>query len=188
MWYVKDLFLFISLFLASNKIWPIILFNRYLLNKCIIFIIESLQSTHTYCIKWSSTQTLWGIFWNVSPVEFLLLANLLYTNLLFSIYCSTIWILPSTGGASRWQRSKMWRSPSSPQIHQKYIYMWKNSYRTPTERWQKTSDFLKGKKLLTYLAVWLTGSWCSSRVSGLCLWGGRAKFRTLVHQRPPGST
>ena len=29
--------------------------------------------------------------------------------------------------------------------------MWNNSYRTPTERWQKTSDFSKGKKLLTYL-------------------------------------
>ena len=37
----------------------------------------------------------------------------------------------------------MWRSPSSPQIHQKYIYMWNNSYRKPTERWQKTSDFPK---------------------------------------------
>ena len=45
----------------------------------------------------------------------------------------------------------MWRSSSSPQIHQKYIYMWKNSYRTPTEHWQKTSDFSKGKKLPTYL-------------------------------------
>ena len=45
----------------------------------------------------------------------------------------------------------MWRSPSSPQIHQKYIYMWNNSYRTPTEHWQKTSDFPKGKKLPTYL-------------------------------------
>ena len=52
---------------------------------------------------------------------------------------------------SRWQRSKTWRSPSSPQTHQKYIYMWNNSYRAPTERWQKTSDFPKGKKLLTYL-------------------------------------
>ena len=40
----------------------------------------------------------------------------------------------------------MWRSPSSPQIHQKYIYMWNNSYRTPTECWQKSSDFPKGKK------------------------------------------
>ena len=32
-----------------------------------------------------------------------------------------------------------------------YIYMWNNSYRTPTERWQKASDFPKGKKLPTYL-------------------------------------
>ena len=54
-------------------------------------------------------------------------------------------------GPSRWQRSKTWRSPSSPQIHQKYIYMWNNSYRTPTECWQKTSDFPKGKKMPTYL-------------------------------------
>ena len=51
---------------------------------------------------------------------------------------------------SRWWRSKMWRSPFSPQIHQKYIYMWKNSYKTPTEHRQKTSDFTKGKKLPTY--------------------------------------
>ena len=50
-------------------------------------------------------------------------------------------------GASRWRKSKTWRSPSSPQIHQKYIYMWNNSYRTHTERWQKTSDLPKGKKL-----------------------------------------
>ena len=45
----------------------------------------------------------------------------------------------------------MWRSTSSTLIHQKYIYMWNNSYRTPTECWQKTSDFPKGKKLPTYL-------------------------------------
>ena len=45
----------------------------------------------------------------------------------------------------------MWRSPSSPQIHQKYIYMWNNSYTTTTEHWQKTSDFPKGKKLPMYL-------------------------------------
>ena len=38
-----------------------------------------------------------------------------------------------------------------PQIHQKYIYMWNNSHRTPTEHWQKTSDFPKGKKLPMYL-------------------------------------
>ena len=54
-------------------------------------------------------------------------------------------------GPSRWQRSKTWRTLSSPQIHQKYIYMWNNSYRIPTERWQKTSDFPKEKKLPTYL-------------------------------------
>ena len=29
--------------------------------------------------------------------------------------------------------------------------MWNNSYRRPTERWQKTSDFPKGKKPPTYL-------------------------------------
>ena len=34
----------------------------------------------------------------------------------------------------------------------------------------------------------MKGSWCSSQASGLCLRGGRAKFRTLVHQRPPSST
>ena len=48
-------------------------------------------------------------------------------------------------------RSKTWRSPSSPQIHQKYIYMWNNSYRTPAKRWHKTSDFPKGKRLPMYL-------------------------------------
>ena len=45
----------------------------------------------------------------------------------------------------------MGRSPSSPQIHQKYINTWNNCYRTPTERWQKTSDLPKGKKLPMYL-------------------------------------
>ena len=45
----------------------------------------------------------------------------------------------------------MWRSPSSPQIHQKYFYMWNNSDRTPSECWQKTSDLPKGKKVPTYL-------------------------------------
>ena len=29
--------------------------------------------------------------------------------------------------------------------------MWNNSYRTPTECWQKTSDLPKGKKLPMYL-------------------------------------
>ena len=57
----------------------------------------------------------------------------------------------TVGGASRWWKSKTQRSPSSPQIHQKYIYMWNSSYRTPTECRQKTSDFPKGKKFPTYL-------------------------------------
>ena len=49
------------------------------------------------------------------------------------------------------RKSKTRRSPSSPQIQQKYNYMRNNSYRTPTERCQKTSDLPKGKKLPTYL-------------------------------------
>ena len=68
-----------------------------------------------------------------------------FLNLRLKIFKRTI----VRGGASRWQKSKTWRSPSSPQIHQKYIYMWNNSYRTPTECWQKTSDFPKGRKLPT---------------------------------------
>ena len=51
----------------------------------------------------------------------------------------------------RWRKSKTRRSPSSPQVYQKYIYTWNCSYRTPTECWQKTSDLPKGKKLPTYL-------------------------------------
>ena len=51
----------------------------------------------------------------------------------------------------RWWNSKMQRSPSSPQIHQKYIYTWNYSYRTHTECWQKMSDLPKGKKFPTYL-------------------------------------
>ena len=49
-------------------------------------------------------------------------------------------------GLSLWWRSKMGRSPFSPQMHPKYICMW-NSYRTPTECWQKTQDFQKGKTI-----------------------------------------
>ena len=36
-----------------------------------------------------------------------------------------------------------------PQIHQNYIYMWRDSHRTSTECWQETSDF--GKGIDTYL-------------------------------------
>ena len=67
------------------------------------------------------------------------------------LLCCLKTLIKRTGGSSRWHRSKTWRSPSSPQIHQKYIYMWNNSYRTPTECWQKTSDLPKGKKIPTYL-------------------------------------
>ena len=34
----------------------------------------------------------------------------------------------------------------------------------------------------------MTGTWCATQASGLSLWGGRAKFRTLVPQRPLSST
>ena len=44
----------------------------------------------------------------------------------------------------------------------------------------------KARNSPTYLAVWLRGSWCYGPASGLSLWGGRAKFRTLVQQKPPG--
>ena len=37
--------------------------------------------------------------------------------------------IKKSGGPSRWRKSKTWSSPSSPLIHQKYIYMWN----TPTE-------------------------------------------------------
>ena len=67
------------------------------------------------------------------------------------IVCVFLCFKNCMGGASRWQKGKTWRSTSSPQIHQKYINMWNNSYRTPTECWQKTSDLPKGKNLPTYL-------------------------------------
>ena len=40
---------------------------------------------------------------------------------------------------------------------------------------------------LLFWAVWMTGSWSSGRGSGLCLAGGKAEVRILVHQTPPGS-
>ena len=47
--------------------------------------------------------------------------------------------------------------PSHEYIRNTSTCGWENSYRTPTERWQKTSDFSKGKNLPMYLAVWMTG-------------------------------
>ena len=39
----------------------------------------------------------------------------------------------------------------SPQIHQKCIYMWNDSHRMSTERWQRISDIWKGNKISLYL-------------------------------------
>ena len=81
----------------------------------------------------------------------------------------------------------MWISPSSPQIHQKYIYMWNSSYRTPTERWQKTSDFPKGKKLTTYLDRAKGKRKNRDKEWGwdLHLWEGAVKEEKFPHTRKP---
>ena len=63
-----------------------------------------------------------------------------------------------------WKLNSLWRRRSPLEV---YKYTWG----------------VKRKK-----AMWLTGSWCSSWVSGLSLWSGRAEFRTLHHQRPHGPT
>ena len=63
-----------------------------------------------------------------------------------------LWFIQEERGETfKMAEDETWRSPSSPQIHQKYIYMWNTSYRTPTERWQKTSDLPKGEKIPMYL-------------------------------------
>ena len=81
----------------------------------------------------------------------------------------------------------MWRSPSSPQIHQKYNYMWNNSYRTPTECWQKTSDFPKGKKLPTYLGGQKKKGKTETKEQGRGLhqWDGAVKEEMFPHTRKP---
>ena len=43
--------------------------------------------------------------------------------------------------------SKMGRLLSSPQIHQKFIWIWDSSYRTTSEQQQKTLNFQKGKTI-----------------------------------------
>ena len=65
--------------------------------------------------------------------------------------------------------------------------MWNNSYRTPTECWQKTSDFPKGKKLPTYLG------WAKEKRRnrdkiigmGLHLAEGAVKEERFPHTRSP---
>ena len=83
----------------------------------------------------------------------------------------------------------MWRSTSSPQIHEKYIYMWNNSYRTPTERWQKTSDLPKGKKLPPYLgrAKEKKKETTETKEQGRDLhqWEGAVKEERFPHTRSP---
>ena len=50
---------------------------------------------------------------------------------------------PRTNGKSKAIQTKSHK--------EEYTYTWNCSYRTPTERWQKTSDLQKGKKLPPYL-------------------------------------
>ena len=45
----------------------------------------------------------------------------------------------------RWLRSKMGKSPASPQIHQKLIEILNNSYKADIRRQQKTPGFQWGK-------------------------------------------
>ena len=88
----------------------------------------------------------------------------------------------------KWQRRKTWRSTSSPQIHQKYIYMWNKSYRTPTEHWQKTSDFPKGKKVSTNLgrAKEIRKSRDKRIGTGPAPWGGSCEGGNVsTHQEAP---
>ena len=75
----------------------------------------------------------------------------------------------------------MWRSPSSPQIRQKYIYIWNNSYRTHTECWQKTSDSPQGKKILTYVEKTET----KEQGWDLHFWEGAVKEEVSTHQETP---
>ena len=91
------------------------------------------------------------------------------------------------GRPSRWRRSKMWRSPSSPQIHQNYIHMWKNSYRTPTEHWQKTSDFPKaGNSPCTWVGQKKKGKTeTKEKGQDLHLWEGAVKEEKFPHTRKP---
>ena len=69
----------------------------------------------------------------------------------------------TVGGPSRWQRPKTWRSSSSPQIHQKYIYMWNNSteHLLNAGRRLQTSQKTCGWQGLGALA------WCPSEVGEL---------------------
>ena len=49
------------------------------------------------------------------------------------------------GVALRWQRNKMGRPLSSPQIHRKIIWMLSNFHRTTSECWRRTPGTQKGR-------------------------------------------
>ncbi len=63
--------------------------------------------------------------------------------------------------------------------------MWNNSYRTPTERWQKTSGFPKGKKLLTYPGRAKEKTETKEYGRDLHQWEGAGKEERLPHTRKP---
>ena len=63
--------------------------------------------------------------------------------------------------------------------------MWNNSYRTPTEHWQKTSDFPKGKKLSMYLGRAKEKRKNRDKRIGVepALWEGAVKEERFPHTR-----
>ena len=65
--------------------------------------------------------------------------------------------------------------------------MWSNSYKTPTERWQKTSDLPKGKKLPTYLIRAKEKRKNRDKRIGWDLhqWEGAVKEERFPHTRKP---
>ena len=65
--------------------------------------------------------------------------------------------------------------------------MWNNSYRTPTECWQKTSDLPKGKKLPTYLGRAKEKRKNRDKGIGRDLrqWEGAVKEERFPHTRKP---
>ena len=64
--------------------------------------------------------------------------------------------------------------------------MWNNSYRTPTECWQKTSNLPKSKKLPTYLGrAKEKRKNRQKNMEGLHLWEGAVKEERFPHTRKP---
>ena len=63
--------------------------------------------------------------------------------------------------------------------------MWNNSYRTPTEQWQKTSDFPKGKKIPMYLGRAKEKTETKEKGRDLHQWEGAVKEEKFPHTRKP---